>query len=166
MADQARITNLDDIEAFRSALIIFIGKTRQALDYAQDTVKKTRGWLATDQPQYWSQQIRMRQKKLEQAEAELMSARLSEFVETPSVQQMAVRKCRYALEEAQGKLDRTKAWNRDYDRQVDPLSRKLDGLRDFLDTDLAQAVAYLTEIQKILDGYRESPSPSPAAETP
>jgi len=166
MADRARISNLDAIDAFRSALIVFISKTRQSLDAAQDTVKKTRGWLQTEQPQYWMAQIKQRQKRLDQANAELMSARLSEFVDSPTVQQMAVRKCRYALEEAQQKLERTKTWARDFDRLVDPLAKKLDGLRDYLDNDLARAVVYLTEIQKTLSAYAEThaPAAAPASE--
>ncbi len=165
MADQARISNLDAIEAFRSALIVFISKTRQALDTAQDVVKKTRAWLQTEQPAFWSSQIRARQKRLDQANAELMSARMSEFVETPAAQQMAVRKARAALEEAQAKMDRTKLWARDYDRTVDPLSRKLDSLRDFIDSDLVLAVAHLVELQKIIEAYNETPAPAASSET-
>ncbi|MBE7497625.1 MAG: hypothetical protein HS117_21980 [Verrucomicrobiaceae bacterium] len=169
MADQARISNLDAIDSFRSALIVFIEKARQALDAAQDAVKKTRGWLQTEQPQFWMAQIKMRQKKLDQAQAELMSARLSEFIDSPTVQQMAVRKCRYALEEAQQKLERTKAWARDYDRSIDPLARKLDGLRNFIEEDLTLAVAHLSEIQRLIAAYNESSapaaSPAPAPES-
>lgn len=160
MADQARISNLDSIESFRAALVVFISKTSQALDSVQDAVKKTRGWVQTEQPAYWQQQIRARQKKLDQAQQELMSARMSEFIDNPTVQQMAVRKARAALEEAQAKLDRTKAWGRDFDRTVDPLARKADSLRDYLETDLVKAVAYLVEIQKILQSYNETPAPS------
>lgn len=159
MADQARITDLDAIESFRSALIVFISKTRQAINVAQDAVKKTRNWLQLEQPAFWSAQIRQRHKRLEQANAELMSARLSEFIESPVVQQMAVRKARAALEESEEKLRRTKAWAREYDRAVDPMMRTLDGLRDFIDNDLALAVAQLVEMQKILEGYTESAAP-------
>lgn len=165
MADQARISNLDAIESFRSALIVFISKTRQSINMAQDAVKKTRGWLQTEQPSYWSAQIKARQKRLDQANAELMSARLSEFVDAPAAQQMAVRKAKAALEEAQGKLERTKAWARDFDRAVDPMSRKLDGLRDFVESDLTLATAHLAEIQKILDAYAETQAPAASPET-
>jgi len=157
MTGQARISNLDAIEAFRSALIIFISKTRQSLEMAQDAVRRNRAWLQTEQPAFWSAQIKARQKRLDQANAELMSARLSEFVDAPSVQQMAVRKAKIALEEAQAKLERTKGWARDYDRMVDPLSRKLDGLRDFIENDLGLAVANLAAIQNILEAYNEAP---------
>lgn len=165
MADQARISNLDAIESFRSALIVFISKTRQSLEMAQDSVKKTRGWLQTEQQAFWSAQIKQRQKKLDQAQQELMSARLSEFVDSPTVQQMAVRKAKAALEEAQAKLERTKGWARDYDRMVDPLARKLDSLRDYIENDLSLAVAHLVEIQKTIDAYNESPAAAPASET-
>ena len=163
MADQARISNLDSIEAFRSALIVFISKTRQTLDTVQDTVKKTRSWLQTEQPSYWASQIRLRQKQLDQAQQELMSARMSEFVETPAAQQMAVRKARAALEEAQERAQRTKIWARDFDRTVDPMARKVDSLRDFIEGDLAKAVVYLVEIQKILQAYNETPAAPPSS---
>lgn len=157
MADQARISNIDGIESFRSAMIIFMSKTQQALDLALDEVKRTRSWLQIEQPAFWSAQIKQRQKRLDQAQQELMSARLSEFVETPTMQQMAVRKARAALEEANAKLLRTKAWARDFDRHADPLCRKLNEMRDFVETDLARASALLIEIQKILGAYSETP---------
>ncbi|MEZ5387242.1 MAG: hypothetical protein R3F13_17165 [Prosthecobacter sp.] len=164
MADQARITDVDALESFRSALIVFISKTRQAINAASDSVKKTRNWLQLEQPAYWSEQMKRQQKKLEQANAELMSARLSEFIDSPVVQQMAVRKARTALQESEEKLRRTKAWAREYDRAVDPMMRTLDSLRDYIDNDLAQAVAHLVEMQKILEGYHESTAPPLAAE--
>jgi multidrug resistance efflux pump len=165
MADQARISNVDAIESFRSALIVFISKTRQSLEMAQDSVKKARAWLQTEQPAFWSAQIKQRQKRLEQAQQELMSARLSEFVDSPTVQQMAVRKAKAALEEAQAKLERTKGWARDYDRMVDPLARKLDSLRDYIENDLSLAVVHLVEIQKTIDAYNEYPAAAPASKT-
>jgi hypothetical protein len=165
MADQARITSLDEIEAFRAALIIFIDKARRSLDEVADDVKRTRQWLQVEQPAFWAQQLRMRQKKLDQAQQELMSARMSEFIDSPTVQQMAVRKARQQMEDAQQMMDRVKAWNRDYDRLVDPQAKKLETMRDYLEHDLTQAVAYLVEIQKILDSYRETPA-APAASAP
>lgn len=157
MADQARITNLDSIEAFRAALIVFISKTRETLDTIQDQVKKTRAWVQTEQPRYWATQIRMRQKKLDQALQELTTANLSKLVDNTSLQKVQVRKAQAALEEAQAGARRTQVWERDFDRVIDPLARKVDSLRDVLDKDLTEATAYLAEIQKILEAYNESP---------
>lgn len=163
MAEQARVSNLDAIESFRVALLVYISKTRQTLDAAQDTVKKTRVWLQIEQPAFWAAQIKLRQKKLDLAQQELMSARLSEFIDSPSAQQMAVRRARASLDEARLKLERTKHWAQEFDRTVDPMARKLDGLRDFLDNDLANATAYLEEIQKILEAYNETPQIPPSS---
>ena len=159
MAEQARISNLDAIETFRTALAVFMSKARQSVEMALDAVKRTRVWLDVEQPAFWKAQIKQRQKKLDQAQQELMSARMSEFVDTPSVQQMAVRKARAALEEAQAKLERTQGWAREYDRLVAPMVRKLDAMRDYVDTDLTVANASLVEIQKILEAYRETSMP-------
>ena len=158
MADQARITSVDAIEDFRASLVVFSSKAKQAIDTAQDAVKKTRAWLQTEQPAFWAGQIKQRQKKLDQAQQELMSARFSEFVDSPTMQQAAVRKARAYLEEAQAGMKRTQGWAREFDRVVEPLARKLDGMRDFVETDLVQASAYLVEIQKILDAYNELPA--------
>ncbi len=164
MAEQAHISNIDGIESFRSSMIIFMSKTRQALDLALDEVKRMRSWLQIEQPAFWAAQIKQRQKRLDQAQQELMSARLSEFVDTPTMQQMAVRKARAALDEAQAKLLRTKTWARDFDRHADPLCRKLNEMRDFVDTDLTRASALLVEIQKILGAYSETPIAPPGSE--
>jgi hypothetical protein len=55
-----------------------------------------------------------------------------------------------------------KRWSRDYDHLVDPLVKRLEGLRYFLDFELPKGVLYLSEAQKILEGYVASPPP-PAA---
>jgi len=166
MSDQARISNLDAIEAFRAALVVFISKTRQALDSVQEGVGRTRAWLQTEQPAYWAAQIRQWQKKLDQAQQELMSARMSEYVDSPVTQQAAVRKARAALEAAQAGAERTRTWGRNFDTTVAPLARKADSLRDYLETDLAKATAYLVEIQKILESYNERPPQASAAAAP
>lgn len=162
MSDQARISNLDSIEAFRAALVVFISKTRQALDTVQEGVNRTRAWLQTEQPAYWAAQIRARQKKLDQAQQELMSARMSDYIDSPITQQAAVRKARAALEQAQAGAERTRTWGRNFDNTVAPLARKADSMRDYLETDLAKATAYLVEIQKILEAYNER---APVAQT-
>ncbi|MBB5031500.1 hypothetical protein [Prosthecobacter vanneervenii] len=166
MSDQARISNLDAIEAFRAALVVFISKTRQALDSVQEGVGRTRAWLQTEQPAYWAAQIRHWQKKLDMAQQELMSARMSDYVDSPVTQQAAVRKARAALEAAQAGAERTRTWGRNFDTTVAPLARKADSLRDYLETDLAKATAYLVEIQKILESYNERPPLAPAAAAP
>ena len=60
MDAQARVGSIDAIEAFRAALIRFTGRTKQALDDVTGEVKRTRGWLETEQRQKWEGELRRR----------------------------------------------------------------------------------------------------------
>ncbi len=157
MADQAKVTSLDALESFRGRLIVFLGKARRAIDEVGDEIRRTRNWLDGEQRTHWEAQVKKSRKRLELAEAELMTARLSEFIDTPSVQQMQVRKARRALEDAEGKLAMVKKWSRDFDGHADPLSKKLDSIRHHFDHVMPQGVTYLVQAQRTLEGYTETP---------
>lgn len=157
MAEQAKVTSLDALESFRAKLIVFLGKSRRAIDEVSDEIRRTRNWLDGEQRVHWEAQVKKSRKRLELAEAELMTARFSEFIDTPSVQQMQVRKARRALDEAEGKLAMVKKWSRDYDGHADPLSKKLDSLRHHLDQVMPHGVTYLVQAQRTLEGYTETP---------
>ena len=166
MAQQVRVTSIDALEALRSALIIFTSKARRSLDDVGDDVRRTRMWLQHDQRFHWEGQVRQREKKLGQAEQELLSAKLSGLRDNLVIQQNAVRKAKAALEEAEGKLRNVKRWNRDFDSAADPLVKRLESLRSYLDFELPDAIAYLVQAQRTLDAYTESPAPEPAPAAP
>ncbi len=166
MASQVRVTSIDALEALRSALIIFMTKARRALDDVADEVRRTRMWLQHDQRFHWEGQVRQRQKKLGQAEQELLSAKLSGLRDSLVIQQNAVRKAKAELEEAEGKLRAVKRWNRDYDSAADPLLKRMEGLRSYLDFELPDAIAYLVQAQRTLDAYTEAPPPEAAPAAP
>jgi hypothetical protein len=155
MADQAKITNLDVLETLRSQLIIFQTKAKRALEETQNEVKRTRQWLRNDAWVHWETVLKKRMRQLEQAEAELTSARFSAFVDNPTMQQMQVRKARHKVEEAQAKLNVVKKWNRDYDHHADPLYRKLESLTYYLEHDIPRAIAYLRQATYTLEAYGE-----------
>ncbi|MEQ1860500.1 MAG: hypothetical protein ABMA13_11245 [Chthoniobacteraceae bacterium] len=170
MADQAKVTSIDVLESFRVALISFLSESRRSLDEVTDAVRRTRMWLETDQRTHWEGQIRRRQKVLQEAEAELFGAKLSPLREVSAKQQEAVRRARRAVAEAEEKLRNVKKWNRDYDSVVEPMTKRLEGLRYFLDHDMIKALAFLVQAQKTLEGYAEvqlqNPAPAPAEPLP
>jgi DNA repair exonuclease SbcCD ATPase subunit len=167
MSGQAKVTSVDVLEAFRSSLIVFLTKARESVDHTTDAVRRMRQWLEHDQRTHWEAQIRIRQRKLDQAEAELFSAKLSSFRDSLSRQQMMVRRAREAMAEAHEKLRNVKKWHRDFDSVMDPLVKRMNPLRDFLDHDLQHAVAYLSQAQTTLEAYAETPmsEPGPPATT-
>lgn len=155
MSSEARVRSIDDIDAFRSAVIVFVAKARKAVDQVSEEIRRTRLWVDTDRTPFWEGMVKKRTRQLEQAEAELMSARLSDYIDNPTVQQQAVRKARAALEEATEKLKRCKQWSRSFDNVVQPLSKKLEGVTHFIDNDMPQAILHLGQIVRALDAYAE-----------
>ena len=153
MDAQARVGSIEAIEAFRAALIRFTGRTKQALDDVTGEVKRTRGWLETEQRQKWEGELRRRARALEQAEQELYSARLSDMRRDKSAQQMAVNRARRALEEAREKLVLIKRWRQAYESRVETLAKQLEGLQDLLARQMPKGAVSLANTIRLLQDY-------------
>ena len=162
MAEQAKITSLEALEYFRQRLIVFQSKAQQVLDEVRDEIKRTRNWLQLEQPRYWETEFRKRRIKLEHAESELMTARFSEFVDSPVTRQMAVRKAKEALAEAEMKLRKLKMWNSEFEGQVTPYLMKLERIRTWLTEDLIKANSFLHRAQTTLEDYADATTPMTA----
>ena len=156
MSDQAKVTSLDALERFRADLIIFITTAHRCVDEAGDEVRRTRQWLQGEQRTHWEGAARQRKRVLDQAEADLYSARLSGLKDRTIVQEEAVRKAKRAMAEAEDKLRVLKKWNRDFDNNAGPLVKRLEGMRYFLDHDLPKALTFLVQAQKTLESYAEA----------
>jgi hypothetical protein len=174
MATEARVRSLADLEAFRSSMIVFLTKARRGADQAGEEVKRTRIWLMNEQRVYWTEQLRKRSRMLDQAKAELMTATYSKLQDNVSAQQQAVRKAKAAVEQAQEKLENVNRWSRNFDRLADPLVRKLDNLRHFLEHVMPEGVSQIGQLHRLLESYTETaspfgtppPAPAPAEATP
>jgi hypothetical protein len=170
MADQAKVTSLESLDSLRAASIIFMTKARTAVDQGSDEVRRARHWLEHDRRLHWESQLKRRTANLHRAEQELLSAKYSEFNDSQIMQRAAVRKAKEAVAEAEDKLRLIKGWLRNFDTSFDPLVRKLDVLRQYLDNDMPKAVAHIVQIQRTLEAYAEvSPlfaTAPPAADIP
>ena len=49
MADRAQVTSVEALEAFRSALVIYLSKARPALEEMANEVARAKQWLQNDQ---------------------------------------------------------------------------------------------------------------------
>lgn len=156
MDTQARITDTDALENLRSALIVFQARAKRAVDEVLDEVRRTKRWLEQEKRDYWENQIRVRERKLEQAEQELFNAKLSEWRDSIAREKAIVTKMRVMVAEAQEKLKAVKFWDRNFEGMVEPLSKGLMGLREFLDQDLPRGIWQVTDSIKALDAYAET----------
>lgn len=167
MDQQARITDTDALENLRSALIVFQARAKRSVDEVIDEVRRTKRWLEQEKRDYWENQIRIRNRKLEQAEQELFNAKLSEFRDSIAREKMIVMKLRGLVAEAEEKLKAVKFWDRNYEGSVEPLTKGLLGLREFLDQDMPRGIWQIANSIKALDAYAEThvPTAPPPTET-
>ncbi len=172
MSNQAKVTSVDALDGLRAGLIIFMGKARRSLDDAGDELRRMRAWLQHDMRTRWEHEVRRCGRVLEAAEQELFSAKLSSLRDNIAQQQIAVRKAKHDLAHAEEKLRNVKMWTRNYEGLSDPLAKRLEGLRQFLDFDLPKGIAYVVQAQRTLDAYAETvvpvnpPATAPASEAP
>jgi hypothetical protein len=164
MAERANVSSVDSIEAFRTALIGYLAKTRPILEDASDEVSRTRQWLQADRRMYWEGQLRRRSRILQEAEQAVFSARLSNLRETTTAELAAVQRAKRAVQEAEEKLRLIKRWNLEFDHRVDPLVKQLESLRTMLGNIMPKGVVHLAQIIKTLDAYAGVvPTGAPAA---
>jgi len=163
MDGQARVGSIETIEAFRAALIRYAERARRALDDVTGEVKRTRGWLESEQLQKWQGEHRRRLRILEQAQQELYSARLSTMRQDKSAQQLAVKKAQRMVTEAEEKLAVIKRWRQAYDARVEALAKQLETLHDTLSRTLPKGVVSLGNTVRNLQDYAEVHAPRPAA---
>lgn len=166
MAEQANVSSIDALEAFRADLIQFVEKARVALEDAEGEVRRTRSWLDVDRTGHWTAQAKLRLKQLEQAEAEFYNARITRPTESHSFHKLAVAKAQRRVEEAQEKLQVIKRWRMQFDNHTTPLLRQLDSAFFLVGNHLPKGIHVLGESIKALQDYAEkAPTPKPAAPT-
>jgi chromosome segregation ATPase len=165
MADRARITSVEALESFQTALVVYLEKARRAMDEVSDEVKRTRTWVEADRHVHWSNEVRRRTRALEMKQQELFSARIGNLAEPTQSHQQAVRKARQALEDANAKLQQVRRWSREFDNRVEPLARHVDKLRHTLTVDMNRATHSLKQSIESLHRYAEA-HPSKASAAP
>ena len=153
MAGQAKITSVEAIEQFRVALILFLSQARPALEEISGEIVRAKNWLQHDQRRLWENELRVRGRKLEEAKGELFNARLSDFQESTSLQQMAVSRWQRAVREAEGKMAMLKKWDRELENRSEPLVKQAEQFQTFLTIEMPKAIAYLAQAVKTLDAY-------------
>lgn len=160
MAQQAKITSVEAIESFRAALILYLSKARPVLEEVSADVARVRMWVQNDQRHHWEQELRLRKRRLEEAQAELFNAKISLTQQSTQLPHMAVQRTQRAVKEVEDKLAIVKRDDREMENRTDPLTKQVEQFHGFLTTDMARAVEYLGQVVKTLDAYADVLAPS------
>ena len=155
MADRAQVTSVEAIEAFRSALVVYLSKARPALEEMANEVARAKQWLQNDQRRKWEGEMKVRSKKLERAQAELFSVSMSRMQDVSSAQQLLVRRAKDAVDEAQGKLAMLKKWDHELENRSEPLVKQVDQFQSFVTSEMPKAIAYLNNAIRALEAYTD-----------
>ncbi|HTG43326.1 MAG TPA: hypothetical protein VK633_02220, partial [Verrucomicrobiae bacterium] len=153
MPDQAHVTSVEALEAFRASLLIYLSRARPILEEACDDVMRLRQSLQNERRMHWENDLRQRRKALEAAQQALFSAGLSNLGDIKSTEQRALQQARRALAESEEKLRLVKRWNNDFDHRVAPAVKQLEHLRSVLSNHLPKAVMSLGQLVRTLDAY-------------
>ncbi|HWI58369.1 MAG TPA: hypothetical protein VNZ22_14175 [Bacillota bacterium] len=163
MPQRAHVTSLEAIEAFRSNLIVYVNQARPTLEELSAEVLRTRQWLENEQRLHWEHQLKRSRRSLEEAQQALFSARLGNLRQENSGDQLAVRRAKQAVDEAELKLRSLKKWAREFEGRIQPLLKQTERLHTTLSNDMVQAAAYLAQVVNTLAAYAELAPPSAGA---
>ena len=151
----AHVSSVEALEDFRTHLIIYVSKARPALEEVSAEVARLKQWLENDQRIYWESQVRRRAKDLEEAQQALFSSKISNLRKETAAEQNAYHRARRALDEAENKVRRVKAWSREFDGRAQPLVKQMEKLHTLLAHDMVKAIASLGETADLLHRYAE-----------
>jgi hypothetical protein len=168
MPERAQVTSLEAIETFRAKLLIFMTKTRAALEEAADEAQRTQSWLENEKRPHWEHECRRRARELDEVQQELFSAKVSRIQTKTAAQLLAVERAKRALREAEEKRDNVRRWVREFSNRADPLVKQVEQFLGFVTTDLVKAAAHLRSVLRTLDAYmatRPEGSSAPPAST-
>lgn len=157
MADMAKVSSIDAIREFRGSLLKFAEAAGNALTEADSQMQRTLGWLQSEQTSYWKAEIRRRSEQVTAARQALSSRKVyggelqtqHSFVD----EERALRTAIERHSEAEAKLERTRRWATELQKEVLLCRGQTQGLMQAVESDVPRAVARLDRTIEALEGY-------------
>ncbi len=154
MSGPARVSSIQALREFRSALTIFADEARSALDAAQGELTRAAQRTSADLPRHWQAQQRKWEEQVVRARIALEHARSQADMGKSSVdERRSLHHAKESVDVARRKLSSTKRWSREIEReqsqyrgQTEPLARMIEG-------DIPRAIARLERMARDLEGY-------------
>ena len=152
MGVSANLQSLLALQDFRGKLAEFRLDAIEALGSVDSALHDMHDWLIGQQ-KHWQHQAQKRSEDVIRARRELEERKNAPGKRGYSDQELAHRKAKQRLQEAEEKVERCRAWQRllpQYENEYQGPARMLGG---FLETDIAKAVAVLGVKLEILEQY-------------
>jgi hypothetical protein len=157
MSESARVESIDSIKEFRVYLAKFRELARLAVGDAESELHRVQNWLETEQPNYWTGQIRKRQEILSRAEEMYRQKKLfkDSTGQTPSAvdEQKAVMVAKKNLADAQEKLKNVQGWNRKLQKEMVLYQGAVAPFANQVSAGIPHAIAFLGGTVESLEKY-------------
>ena len=158
MSDRAHITSIEALESFHAGLIVYREKACTVLDEASAAIERFKNWVKHEQKVHWQREVRLRGRAFEESRQEWFSSQLQDQ-RTGGPKELAYRRARQSLREAEAKLSVVRRWSLTCDTRIDPLARQLERMYNLLTGDLPRSIAYLAQVVNTLGDYAGLPPP-------
>lgn len=162
MDQSARVTSIDALRRFKSALMEFCEAAQLALGEGNIEVQRIHSWLQNDRLTYWKQQLKLRNNRLTDAKAELMRAQIAsqDGRGSASLESKNVIKWKRLVEEAEEKIQAVKKWTRNLDREVSLFKARCQPLARTVSGEMDKAFVKIDRATDALEKYTKLAPPS------
>jgi hypothetical protein len=167
MAETARVTSLDAVKEFRETLVIFCENVRAGLCANDMESRHILDWLLSQQPAYWSRQLRDRQEEMAQAQADLhqIKMRRAQGARVDDIEQKkALERAKERIEEAEEKLVKVRRWGRAVQQSIDEYQTRARRLESLVEGNPPRSVVVLDRMIASIESYLQVAPPTSAHE--
>jgi hypothetical protein len=158
VTDSARVTSIDGIVRFTSALRTFDDDALRALVSIDEQALGALQWLEHDAPAYWRQEIRRCFDNVARTRAALETCRSRSVAgnRPACLEEMeAYRAAQRKLRQAEEKIDVVRQWAQKVRQEIDDYRGRVMNLRRRLEDEVPRTVALLERTVSTLDSYVE-----------
>jgi hypothetical protein len=159
VSSTANVSSIEALRGLRAALVKFGEEMEAALVALDLEGRRPVDWVEMDRARYWPQQWRKASEALAEARQTLERCEVRVSSEDPKYcydERKAVEKAKRRLQLSEEKTQATKRWKVEMRKQHEAFEVQIAKARQYLETDLARAVAALDRKLEALGRYAEA----------
>ena len=165
MGESARVASVAAVRGVIPAVVAFRESVQASLVTAEASSVRALDWVQKDRMAHWTREVRRRQELVTRAKGVLESKRPldSDAPRTNVEAELALRKAKRALAEAESKLEQTRRWARALGEAAEKYRGAVAPLAWFASAELPKAVASLEAMGSALEAYLATGGPGEEA---
>jgi len=157
-AHAANVTSLDAVRGFRAVLVRFAADVEAAIVALELEARRPVEWVESDRSRYWPQQVRKASESVSEARLALERCEVRISSDDPKYcydERKALERAKRRLQLAEEKTQAVRRWRMQLHKEFEEFQMQLARLKQYLEIDLAKAIAALDRIIAALDRYTQ-----------